>query len=60
MIVVMFNDKCDEQTVMTEEKKKRLCDVLCIAPWTGLDLKSEFEKREQNKRKEKGDKCNYG
>ena len=31
-----------EQTGVTEEMKKRLCDVICIAPWTELDWKSEF------------------
>ena len=30
---------------------QRLCDVICVAPWTELDLKGEFEKREQDRGK---------
>ena len=32
-----------EQTEITEEMNKRLCDVICVAPWTELNLKGEFE-----------------
>ena len=32
-----------EQTEMNEEMKKRLGDVMCVAPWTKLDLRCEFE-----------------
>ena len=38
-----------EQTGVTEEMKKRLCDVICIAPWTELDLSCEFETGERKK-----------
>lgn len=35
---------------MTSEMKKRLGDVVCIAPWTTLSLGCEFD----NERKKKG------
>ena len=37
-----YYDDDNEQTVMTEEMEKRLGDVICIAPWTELDLGGEF------------------
>ena len=33
--------------------KKRLGDVICIAPWTELDLNRELKMREQKKKKNK-------
>ena len=39
--------------------KKRLCDMICVAPWKELDLYGEFEKRKQEREK-KGDKFYYG
>ena len=45
---------CDylyEPTEMTEEMKKRLCDVISVAPWTELDLSCVFERREQERGK---------
>ena len=42
----VYDNLC-EQTEMTEEMKKRLCDVLCVAPWTELDLTCVFETGEQ-------------
>ena len=36
-------DDLYKQTVVREEMKKRLYDVLCVAPWTKLDLSFEFE-----------------
>ena len=31
--------------------EETLCDVLCIAPWTKLDLNSVFEIRTRGRRK---------
>ena len=39
-----------DQTEITTEMVKRLGDVICIAPWTELDLNGEFEKEEQERR----------
>ena len=42
MIEVMLRDDgLHEQLEITKEMKKRLCDVLCVAPWTELDLRCE-------------------
>ena len=38
---IIYDILC-EQTEMTEEMNKRLCDVICVAPWTKLDLSREF------------------
>ena len=46
-------DDSYEQTGMTEEMKKRLCDVLCVAPWTELDLSCEFKIWEQERERRK-------
>ena len=29
------------KTDVSEEMMKRLCEVICVAPWTSLDLSSE-------------------
>ena len=34
---VCFSDKTD----LSKEMRKRLCEVICVAPWTSLDLSSE-------------------
>ena len=43
----MRYDDLHEQIEMREEMKKRLCDVMYVAPWTKLDLSCEFETRKQ-------------
>ena len=46
-------DDLYEQTEITKEMKKRLGDVICVAPWTKLDLQCEFETKEQERGKKK-------
>ena len=29
------------KTDISEEMRKRLCEVICVAPWTSLDLSGE-------------------
>ena len=53
-------DDLYEQTVMTKEMNKRLGDVMCIAPWTELNLKSKFEIGEQERQRELRWKCYFG
>ena len=36
---------------MRDEMKKRLYDVLCVAPWTELDLNGEWHERTKQIRK---------
>ena len=43
-----------EQPEMREEIKKRLGDIICVAPWTKLNLFGEFKKGKQER--EKGEK----
>ena len=38
-----YYDDYEQTVVLSEEMKKRLCDVICVAPWTELDLSGEFE-----------------
>ena len=45
----MRHDDDYEQTEMSWGMKKRLGDVVYVAPWTVLDLSREFERREQEK-----------
>ena len=53
---MVFNDGIYEQTVITRDMMKRLGDIICVAPWTELDLVGEFEIREKKeKRKELSD-----
>ena len=37
---------------MTEEMKKRLKEMILVAPWTTLDLSGKGEKREREKERE--------
>ena len=37
--------------MLKKEMKKRLRDVICVAPWTELDLSGEFEIGEQGRGK---------
>ena len=37
-MLVCLSDKTD----VSEEMKKRLCEVICVAPWTSLDLSREL------------------
>ena len=39
---------------MTEEMLKRLGEVICIAPWTELDLSGDEKKKKEKKKKHKG------
>ena len=41
----MIYDNLYEQTEMRDEMKKRLGDVICVAPWTELDLSSGRKKK---------------
>ena len=39
---------------MNDEMKKRIGEVMCIAPWTELNLRSEgFEQMEKNNKKKR-------
>ena len=37
MTCLFVSDKTD----VGEEMKKRLCEVICVAPWTSLNLRGE-------------------
>ena len=39
---MIIHGNLKEQTEISEEMKKRLCDVICVAPWTKLDLTGEL------------------
>ena len=46
----MLNDNMNEQTeIMTGEMKNRLGDLICVAPWTELDLFCEFVTTQERK-----------
>ena len=46
-----YDDLHKQTDTITEEMKNRLGDVICVGSWTELDLTSELEMGEQERRK---------